>query len=177
MSLSRLHRPPLPCLPFLVAVLLMLAAPALSADPPAAVGERPGGVRLGPDGSHAVSPALNDTGCRGAMIVWRCDAEGAVRVLLALDMDFEGDSAGLARAAVAVDGAPVLAPALRPLSPNRRNLTLTPDEAATLTRAALAGGVAVVNAEDPGSGGTLEDRFALGGLEVALQTLGCAPAR
>lgn len=154
-----------------VCLAVVICAPALAEVPTGA------GVRLSGDGGYAASRALNDTGCRGAMIVWRCDAQGVVRVLLALDMDFAGDAAGLARAAVAVDGAPVLAPALRTLSPNRRNLTLTPEEASALTRAALTGGVAVVSAEDPGSRGTLEDRFALGGLEAALQTLGCAPER
>ncbi len=126
-------------------------------------------VRLAPEG-HVAVPALDETGCRVPMLVWRCRGD-VLTLTYAFDMEIAAHDAAALRVWPERAGAGLATPAAWPLTRNRRNVEVPAPVAAQIGE----GGEVHLRLNDPGTGSELLDRFDLSALPAALATLPCAP--
>lgn len=152
-----------------LASLLVLAASGVQAD---SVGGLEA-VRVAPAG-HVALPALDETGCRVPMLVWRCHG-GALALIWAFDMQIDPADAPALRFWAERDGAVLDRPAAWPLTASHRNAEVPAPVADALLAAVADGSEVRLRLSDPASGSELEDRFALEGVGAALGGLPCVP--
>ncbi|MBK5926193.1 hypothetical protein CCR87_02300 [Rhodobaculum claviforme] len=119
-------------------------------------------------------PALDETGCRVPMLVWRCRND-ALTLVYAFDMDVAPETAGALRLWVEQEGRVLSDPAAWPLTASHRNATVPAAAAAELLRAAQDGAEVLLRLDDPATGSELRDRFALTDVAPALAALPCTP--
>lgn len=148
----------------LAVVVIAIAVPATAQAP------RIGGMEVRPAGSDLVMlPALDETGCRTPMLIWRCQND-RTKVIYAFDMEI---AAGITpEITVAIDGQSLAQNMEWQLSRTRRNALLT--DPAGFTAAARSGREVWFRVVDPQSTAELFDRFDLTGLVMRLEELPCA---
>lgn len=121
---------------------------------------------------HVAVAALDETGCRVPMLVWRCRGD-TLTLLYAFDMEIPTQDAAALRFRVERDGAILAGPDAWPLTANRRNAELPASVTTLLVSADGKGDVVTMHLEDPASGSTLRDRFDLSTAVSRIAALPC----
>jgi len=123
---------------------------------------------------HVTVAALDETGCRVPMLVWRC-RDATLTVVYAFDTEVPAQDAAALRFRIERDGVIQAGPDAWPLTTNRRNAEVPASAASLLQSAADKAEVVTMHMDDPASGAALRDRFDLSTVVARIANLPCTP--